>query len=262
KAAGKPNTYAYWTGTFNGTEFLPDNNEPQWLDYGFDWYGGVTFEDGKASDKLDKRYALAWMNNWAYADNTPTLKEGFNGMDSIVRQIELKREGVNKYYLSSQPSEALKELTSSTNSFDKIEVDGSETLDVKGDAYQIEADLSWSDFKNAGFRLKESDDQKRHVDVGISAEGNYSYVNRAFTDQPDETKQFVESTAPFDASKKKVHLKILVDKTSIEVFVDDGKVAYSNLIFPHVEDKGITLFSEGGKAIFKNMKVTHFVPIN
>lgn len=138
KAAGKPNTYAYWTGTFNGTEFLLDNNEPQWLDYGFDWYGGVTFEDGKASDKLDKRYALAWMNNWAYANNTPTLKEGFNGMDSIVRQIELKREGENKYYLSSQPSEALKELSSSTNSFDKIEVDGSETLDVKGDTYQIE----------------------------------------------------------------------------------------------------------------------------
>lgn len=261
KAAGKPNTYAYWTGTFNGTEFLLDNNEPQWLDYGFDWYGGVTFEDGKASDKLDKRYALAWMNNWAYANNTPTLKEGFNGMDSIVRQIELKREGENKYYLSSQPSEALKELTSSTNSFDKIEVDGSETLDFKGDAYQVEADLSWSDFKNAGFRLRESDDQKRHVDVGISAEGNYSYVNRVFTDQPDETNQLVESTAPFDVSKKKVHLKILVDKTSIEVFVDDGKVAYSNLIFPHAEDKGITLFSEGGKAIFKNMKVTHFDPI-
>ncbi|MFP3416293.1 GH32 C-terminal domain-containing protein, partial [Bacillus sp. SIMBA_074] len=83
-----------------------------------------------------------------------------------------------------------------------IEVDGSETLDVKGDAYQIEADLSWSDFKTAGFRLRESDDQKRHVDVGISAEGNYSYVNRVFTDQPDETNQLVESTAPFDVSKK------------------------------------------------------------
>lgn len=110
KNSRKPNTYAYWTGTFNGTEFLPDNNEPQWLDYGFDWYGGVTFEDGKASDKLDKRYALAWMNNWAYANNTPTLTEGFNGMDSIVRQIELKREGENKYYLSSQLFRSIKRI--------------------------------------------------------------------------------------------------------------------------------------------------------
>ncbi|SIR54707.1 Glycosyl hydrolases family 32 C terminal [Peribacillus simplex] len=135
-------------------------------------------------------------------------------------------------------------------------------LGFKIDAYQIEADLTWSDFNNAGFRLRESDDQKRHVDVGVFAEENYTYVNRAFTDQPDETNQFVESTAPFDASKKKVHLKILVDKTSIEVFVDDGKAAYSNLIFPHAEDKGITLFSEGGKAIFKNVKVTHFDSIN
>lgn len=258
KEVGKPNTYAYWIGTFNGTEFLPDNKEPQWLDYGFDWYGGVTFEDGEASDKLDKRYALAWMNNWDYADNTPTVEEGFNGMDSIVRQIELKREGENQYYLTSQPIEALKELTSSTDSFDTIEVEGSEILDVKGDAYQIEAELSWTELKNAGFRLRESDDLERHIDVGISAEDHYSYVNRAFTDQPDETNQFVESTAPFDANNKKVYLKILVDKTSIEVFVDDGRMAFSSLVFPHAEDTGITLFSEGGKATFKNVVITHF----
>lgn len=262
KAAGKPNTYAYWTGTFNGTEFISDQQEPQWLDYGFDWYGGVTFEDGQETDKLDKRYGLAWMNNWAYADKTPTMDEGFNGLDSIVREIKLKDDGENQYYLASQPAEALNKLTSSTDSFEKIEVNGSETLEVKGDSYQIEADISWSELKNAGFRLRESDDQKQYVDAGISAEENYSYVNRSFTKQPDETNQFVESKAPFDASKKKVHLKILVDKTSIEVFVDDGKTSHSNLVFPNPDDKGITLFSEGGKAVFENVRVKYFDSIN
>ena len=74
KPAGKPNTYAYWTGNFDGKEFTADQEEPQWLDYGFDWYGGVTFEDGKSEDPLTKRYALAWMNNWDYPNETPTLK--------------------------------------------------------------------------------------------------------------------------------------------------------------------------------------------
>ena len=45
--SGKPNTYAYWTGNYDGTTFTPDMDEPQWLDHGFDWYGAVTFKDGK-----------------------------------------------------------------------------------------------------------------------------------------------------------------------------------------------------------------------
>ncbi|WP_036722441.1 GH32 C-terminal domain-containing protein, partial [Paenibacillus forsythiae] len=80
---------------------------------------------------------------------------------------------------------------------------------------------------------------------------------RSNTEQPDKSGAYLESRAPFDAGKKKVHLKILVDKTSIEVFVDDGSVVYSNVIFPEFSDKGITLFSEGGKAVFENMVIKH-----
>ncbi|KRE64485.1 hypothetical protein ASL11_20545 [Paenibacillus sp. Soil750] len=59
-------------------------------------------------------------------------------------------------------------------------------------------------------------------------------------------------------SKKHVHLKILVDKTSIEVFIDDGTIVFSNEIFPELNDQGITLFSEGGTAIFHNVVIKHF----
>ena len=255
KSTGKPNTYAYWTGSFNGEEFIPDQKEPQWLDYGFDWYGAVTFEEGKGGDKTNYRYALAWMNNWDYPHNTPTLKEGFNGMDSIVRQIELKQGNDQTYRLVSQPIDALNQLTNSTDSFKRIKVNGSKTLNVKGDSYQLDTDISWSELKNVGLRLRESTDQNRHVDVGINAEGQYSYVNRTFTGRPDNHN--LESRAPFDG-KKKVHLKILIDKTSVEVFIDDGEIVHSNLVFPELNDQGITLFSEGGTAIFENVVIKHF----
>ncbi|KKI89178.1 levanase [Bacillus sp. SA1-12] len=255
KSQGKPNTYAYWTGMFDGKAFFPDNNKPKWVDYGFDWYGGVTFEDGTAKDPYNQRYALAWMNNWDYAHNTPTLKEGFNGMDSVVRQIELMHAGENEYYLRSQPMKELNNLITSIFSYDQIEVDGEETLDVTGEVYQLETDITWKDLKNVGIRLRESNDRQRHVDVGIFAEEQNSYVNRAFTSHPDKRNQLVKSTAPFDSSKRQAHLTILVDKTSIEVFVNDGKVAHSNLIFPKKEDKGITLYTEGGRAMFKNIKI-------
>lgn len=255
KSSGKPNTYAYWTGTYNGKEFVVDHSEPQWLDYGFDWYGGVTFEDGKANDKFKRRYALAWMNKWEYANNTPTMEEDFNGMDSIVREIELKHAGSNEYYLTSKPIEAINDLVYSKDYIKKMNVNGSETLKIAGDTYELETEISWSELKNVGLRLRESADKDSHVDVGIFVEQGYSYVNRAFTKQPDNSRQYVESKAPFDVSKKKVHLRILVDKSSIEVFVDDGKVVHSNLIFPDPADRGITLFSDGGTAVFENIIV-------
>lgn len=262
KSIGKPNTYAYWIGNYNGKQFTADYSEPQWLDYGFDWYGGVTFEDGKSSNKFDKRYALAWMNNWDYPHNTPTLQDGFNGVDSIVRQIKLKKQNDDAYTLTSQPIEALDEISFSTNHFKHLKVNGSKTLKVKGDVYQLDADIYWSDVKNVGLRIRESTDKTRHIDVGFFIQDNFSYVNRAFTDQPDKSKKYVESKAPFDASKKKVHLKVLVDKTSIEVFIDDGSVTYSNQVFPHVNDTGITLFSEPGTSTFKNVVIKHFRSMN
>ncbi|MFP4976051.1 glycoside hydrolase family 32 protein [Paenibacillus sp. CN-4] len=260
KAAGKPNTYAYWTGGFNGKEFNADYREPQWLDYGFDWYGAVTFEDGNSSDKYDHRYALAWMNNWDYAHETPTLREGFNGMDSVVRRIMLQQGNNGNYRLVSQPIEALEQLSQATDYFNQIIVNGTHTLPVTGDSYQLDADLSWSELKNAGIRVRESQDTTRHVDVGVFITGGYTYVNRAYTGQPDKSGQYLESRAPFEVSKKKVHLKIFVDKTSIEVFIDDGAVVYSNVVFPEANDTGITLFSQGGTAIFRDVRIQHFIP--
>lgn len=262
KVSGKPNTYAYWVGNYNGKEFAADQNEEQWLDYGFDWYAGVTFECGGDSEKITKRYAFAWMNNWDYSNNTPTLQDDFNGMDSIVRQISLKRQENNTYSLISQPAETLGNLITSTEYLGNIEVIGAKTLQVQGEAYQFDADISWYEAKNIGLKLQESIDKKRHIDVGIFTEGKYSYVNRSFTGQPDKSQKYVESKAPFDTSKKNVHFKILVDKTSIEVFIDDGKVSYSNEVFPNSNDKGITLFSIGGKAIFENVVIKHLNSTN
>lgn len=201
------------------------------------------------------------MNNWDYPHNTPTLKDGFNGFDSIVRQIKLKKRD-DVYTLTSQPIEALNQIPFSTNHFKHIKVNGSKTLKVKGDVYQLEADISWSDVKNVGLRLRESPDKTRHIDAGFFIQDHFSYVNRAFTDQPDKSKKYVESKAPFDTSKKKVHLKVLVDKTSIEVFIDDGRVTHSNQVFPHLNDTGITLFSEEGTSTFENVVIKHFRSMN
>ncbi len=51
-----------------------------------------------------------------------------------------------------------------------------------------------------------------------------------------------------------------VDRTSVEVFIDDGSVAYSNVVFPELGDQGISLFSDGGTGIKISVLNIHPIP--
>ncbi|MEU0534705.1 glycoside hydrolase family 32 protein [Amycolatopsis tolypomycina] len=253
-AGGTPGTYAYWTGTFDGAAFTADA-APQWLDHGFDWYAGVTWEDPAAP--ADRRFGLAWMNNWAYADTTPTrAADGFNGTDSIVRQITLKHYP-DGYALASQPTPALASHASSVTDLGTIQVNGGLVpLAYHGTAYQLDTDVSWTQLDNIGLQLRVSADGTRHADTGIYHD--YSYLNRRQTGSPDTTGARGESHAPWDPAKKTAHLRILVDRTTIEVFVDDGRYVHSSEVFADPADTGINLYTTGGSATFANTTITEF----
>lgn len=252
-ASGEPNTFCYWTGSFDGERFTADGGH-QWLDHGFDFYGAVTFEHREDPEHV--RYALAWMNNWAYARQLPTWEaEGFIGSDSIVRELRcVRREG--RLRLVSRPLPELDGISRVRHELGEKTVDGSLRLDLRAPSCRVEADITWQEATNVGLRLFVSPDGGRHVDAGIC--GTYSYLNRGSSGQPDPTRERVESRAPFPASARTAHLVLLVDRCSVEMFVDDGEVVHSHLVFPTPGDDRLELFTVGGPASFTNLSVTEF----
>ena len=62
--------------------------------------------------------------------------------------------------------------------------------------------------------------------------GDYAFVNRDYTAGPDASGRWQESRTPFDVSARTVRLRVLVDRTSVEMFVDDGRYAHSTVVFP------------------------------
>ena len=54
---------------------------------------------------------------------------------------------------------------------------------------------------------------------------------------------------------KTFHVNIFVDNCSVEAFVDGGRIAMTNLVFPTKPYNNLQFYSEGGKATFKNVKV-------
>ncbi|NUP36237.1 MAG: glycoside hydrolase family 32 protein, partial [Streptomyces sp.] len=259
KGSGLPNTYAYWTGAFDGSAFTADAADPKWLDHGWDWYGAVTFEKRDTNGTLDPgaRHAIGWLNNWDYANTAPTIDcDGFNGTDSIVRELSLKRDSAGTYYLASRPVGALDAYVSRTVNLGDVTVDGTKVLDYTGISYEITTEITWSQLTGAGLQLRRSPDGGRHIDAGIY--NDYAFLNRRNTVNPDASGKWQESHTPFSHSAGTVKLRILVDRTSVEMYMDDGRYVHSSEVFPYLVDTGVALFTIDGTAVFRNTVIREF----
>ena len=54
---------------------------------------------------------------------------------------------------------------------------------------------------------------------------------------------------------KTYHLNVFVDKCSVEIFVDGGRIAMTNLVFPTVPYNALRFYAEGGEAKVENLNI-------
>ncbi len=256
KGRGLPATYAYWTGAFDGSSFTPDHDEPEWLDYGFDFYGAVTYPHHVVSGAEDPtlRRAIGWANFWDYPHNTPTLAtDGYNGDDMIVRDVRLKR-GNGTYYLVSAPTSALGDHVKRTHLLGDVSVAGTHDLKVRSSAYDLSCEVVWdpaSPPANLGLEVCRAPGGGRHVAAGAFLPGPFTYVNRRPTVNPTAG----ETQTPMDPSAGRLTIRILVDRTSLEMFIGDGRVVHSHRVFPLEGDDGIRLYAHEGAATFRDLTI-------
>ncbi|MBG6085021.1 glycoside hydrolase family 32 protein [Zhihengliuella flava] len=257
KERGLPATYAYWTGNFDGATFVPDVEDPEWLDRGFDFYGAVTYEGHNAEGRPDAtlRHAIGWSNFWDYPHNSPSLvTDGYNGDDAIVRDLRLVRSN-GRYVLTSQPTAALSEYAVKEHALGNVGLSGAKDLDIRSRAYELTCTLAWNPSDapgNIGFELCRAPGGGRHVSAGAYLDGGSTYVNRRPTFNPGNGG---ESQVHFDTTTGEMDIRILVDHASVELFVGAGKTVHSHRAFPLEGDDGIRLFVHDGEAEFRNLTI-------
>ena len=102
----KPNSVGkckmrYYIGEFDGKEFIPDEHKSMPLDYGPDFYAGVTFNDAPDSQRI----IIGWMNNWSYAQKEKFSKqEIWNGSMSVARKLSIENKKLVQYFLAPTKS--------------------------------------------------------------------------------------------------------------------------------------------------------------
>ena len=277
----------YFVGDFDGKKFTcPDANEVKWLDWGKDHYATVTF-----SNTGDRVLGITWMSNWQYANLTPFKQN--RGANGLPRELKLYEKN-GKYYISEDVAPEVYALRKDTKNVADASVSDEKMLagvaaNMEG-AFEIEADVTPDANGIAGIEISNNKRERTLIyfdmkqgkvvmdrtesgltdfgkqavphdielawDKQLAAEGKQP---ARITNSINYKNDFALATwAPLslcEDGKKTYHVDIFVDKSSVELFVDGGRIAMTNLVFPVAPYENVKLYTQDGKAEFKNLKV-------
>ena len=277
----------YFVGDFDGKKFTcPDANEVKWLDWGKDHYATVTF-----SNTGDRVLGITWMSNWQYANLTPFKQN--RGANGLPRELKLYEKN-GKYYISEDVAPEVYALRKDTKNVADASVADEKMLagvaaNMEG-AFEIEADVTPDANGIAGIEISNNKRERTMIyfdmkqgkvvmdrtESGLSDFGKQSVPHdielawdkqlaaegkqpARITNSINYKNDFALATwAPLslcENGKKTYHVDIFVDKSSVELFVDGGRIAMTNLVFPVAPYENVKLYTQGGKAEFKNLKV-------
>lgn len=242
----------YFIGNFDGKKFTADKlNYPLYIDYGKDFYAGVTYNNIPATD--GRRIIIGWANCWNYAREIPT--KGFRGAYTVPRVLSLKNtaEGLRLYQLPvSEIDKYEQQLYSSTN----IELNNNaKSLDsAKGTALDISFELQAGTGTTAGINVFKSGDEE--TTISYNAAARTISLDRTRSGNTNFHKEFSSvETVHLDTAEEKMKLRVLIDKSLVELFVNDGLYAITDLVFPVKNNGGVELFAKDGKAVFSNIDI-------
>ena len=198
----------YFVGQFDGHKFTCESapEVTKWMDYGKDHYATVTFDNAPDG----RRVAMAWMSNWQYANQVPTMQ--FRSANSVPRDLDLYEYQGQTYcgvtpspeLAAARPKKATKTLTEACEM----------VVTLKG---------------NATITL--ANDKGEQVVMTYDEKSRTFAMDRTKSGQKEFSDDFAALTvAPVHG--KMSQLRLFIDRSSIEAFDADGKMAMTNLVFP------------------------------
>ncbi len=248
----------YFIGKFDGKTFTvdtdKDGNVPtKWLDYGKDHYATVTWHNAPSN----RRTAIGWMSNWQYAADVPTKQ--FRSANTLPREISLFQAPDGEIYAASTPSPELTTLRSGiAQRLDKASIGKnarSFRLPSANDGVcEILLTIDAAKAETTEIVLSNSKDEK--VVIAYNPQAHTLSFDRTKSGIVDFSENFpAVTTTPTHENKGKIALRLFVDRSSIEVFGNDGQCVMTNLVFPTTPYSSLSISAKGGKAKVSNLKV-------
>ncbi len=257
---GVPNSThgtAYHIGNFDGHNFHPEDttDTKHWLDWGSDFYAGITY-----SNMPDDRILFQSWFGWPSQINKILSRTSkFSGTMNLIRELSLHTNVDGTYFLKSLPIRKYRELRRDSIIRKDMKIKGREEVrnDI-GSHEPLEIILSVEVSKGAifGIRLKNDfgedylfqyDDWQQQCIGDRTKSGTLpGHLSNSYNRI---------SRMPYRANDGKLTLHIFWDVSTFEVFIDQGREAFSQLIYPREPFSKLEFYSHGGSTFIPSLKI-------
>ena len=239
----------YFIGDFDGSRFEPERDRIHY-NYGNCFYASQTFSDIPEED--GRRIQIGW-------GQVDLRGMPFNQMMTFPVTLTLRStdEGLRMF---AYPVEEIEKLHGKGHEWEdeQLEPGDNPLEDVKGNLFDIAAEIELGSAEEVGleingFRVSYNVEEKR------LAAGNIEERRRGADEEDEEDGDRGAATlAPVDG---KIRLRILVDRPSVEIFANDGRIYMPMQHVRDLNNKSLKIYAKGGTANIEELTVHEIKPI-
>lgn len=229
-------------GTWQPGEEFTITHPFQEMDNGHDFYAVQSF---LAAD--GRRVAVGWMDMWE--SPMPTKQEGWSGLLTLPRELRIDAQG----QLRQTPIVELHSLRAGGQDIAKQSLtDRPLTIAEQADSLELEIsfDAKASTAERYGIQLGEA------CSLYVDRSENRLILARHSSDTGLNSERGI-----LLPQGDILALRIFIDRSSIEVFVNDGEACFTSRVYPEANKRQLTLFAERGSAVCLGGKLWTLKPL-
>lgn len=225
---------SYMIGSFDGEKFTPESGKRK-SDFGANYYATQTWSNIPETD--GRTIQIAWMRGGEFPEMP------FKGQMTFPCELSLKKftEGIR---LIRKPIKEIEQLHLKGMLWENKNlipgINKNILKGVKGDCMHIVGNFNIKTADSFGFVVRL--DKKAN-----GTEITYEVKNKTIT--------CMGKSAVVEPVDGVVKLEILLDRSSIEIFANDGKIVLSSCFNPAQNGDGIYLFNTGGELLVEKLEI-------
>lgn len=246
-----------FVGAFDGTRFTPEPEDaPRWADFGADFYAALSWAHLPGAPA--RALWLAWMSCHRYAKHLPTSP--WRGAMSVPRELALARDVAGRWQLKQRPVAVLAQLRGEAVAAGDLQLTGTTRAvalpaGVDGRTLDITLTLQPGTAQECGL-VVHADAGGTGTRIGWDAGRGEVFIDRSASGfLPPDDPLYARRHAGVPSERGALHLRVLLDRCSVEVFVGDGELVLTEQVFPPEAARGLQLFAAGGSARFAGLNV-------
>jgi beta-fructofuranosidase len=213
------------------------------LDYGFDFYAPQTLIDEKG-----RRIMIGWMEKWL--TKMPSQEFGWAGAMTIPKELVLDADGI----LKQKPVPELANLRSDYRKLEAFEVSEKITINEQQEnVSEIILDVNLEETSASEFviQLRCSEDGNERTEILLDLVNEEIVMDRENSGCGEKGSSKAPLVVKQDGT---INLRIFMDTTSIELFINDGVQVITNRIYPDSNSNQFNLFTTGGKVCVNSIE--------